>query len=102
MEILLFRKRFAAITVFVVLTTGAWLNFANSPSAFASTMSPHALGCPPGSDYISLNGFQIRSKVIDITNPKPGLQHGRLSCGEHAYRLERTKSGSTWQEWHNY
>jgi hypothetical protein len=98
---LLFRKRVAAIAA-VVLTTGGWLTIASSPSAFASAASPSALNCPPGSDYISINGVQIRSKVINITNPKPGLQHGHLGCGEHAYLLERTKSGSTWQEWHNY
>jgi hypothetical protein len=101
MESLLFRKRVAAIAS-IVLTTGAWLAIASSPSAFATAASPSALNCPPGSDYISLHGYQIRSKVLDITNPAPGLQHGRLACGEHAYRLERTKSGSTWQEWHNY
>ena len=115
MESLLFRKRVAAIAS-VVVTTGALLTFASSPSAFASSASAFASSasafassaspsidrCPSGSDYISLNGVQIRSKVVNITNPSPGLQHGEVVCGEHVYRLERTKSGSTWQEWHSY
>ena len=101
MKRLLFRKRVAAIAS-IVVTTGALLTFANSPSAVANSVSASTDRCPSGSDYISLNGVQIRSKVVNITNPSPGLQHGEVVCGEHVYRLERTKSGSTWQEWHSY
>jgi hypothetical protein len=101
MESLLFRQRVAAIAS-IVVTTGALLTFANSPSAFAKPVSAATDRCPSGSDYIDLNGVQIRSKVVDITNPAPGLQHGELNCTEHVYRVERTKSGSTWQEWHSY
>jgi hypothetical protein len=101
MESLLFRKKVAAIAS-IVVTTGALLTLANPPSAFASSVSPSIDRCPAGSDYISLNGVQIRSKVVHITNPAPRLQHGEVVCGEHVYRLERTKSGSTWQEWHSY
>jgi len=101
MESLLIRKRVAAIGA-IVVTTGALVTFANSPSAFANPANASIDRCPSGSDYISLNGVQIRSKVVDITNPAPGLQHGEVNCVEHVYRLERTKSGNTWQEWHSY
>jgi hypothetical protein len=101
MESLLFRKRVGAIAG-IVIATSALLTFANSPSAFANSVSASVDRCPAGSDYIDLYGDQIRSKVVDITNPAPGLQHGEVVCGEHVYRLERTKSGSTWQEWHTY
>ena len=101
MEGLLFRKRVAAIAS-IVVATGAGLTIANSPSAFANPVSASVLGCRPGSNYIDLHGYQIRSKVVNITNPAPGLQHGQVVCGEHVYKLERTKSGSTWQEWHTY
>ncbi len=101
MQSSLVRKKVAAIAA-IVLTTGAWFTIAGSPSAFASTASPSALGCRPGTDYIDLHGTQIRSKVYTITNPKPGLQYGHVVCGEHVFKVERTKSGSTWQEWHTY
>ena len=101
MESMLFRKRMAAIAS-IVVATGSLLTFANIPAASASPVSAAIDRCPPGSDYISLNGVQIRSKVVHITNPSPGLQHGEVVCGEHVYRVERTKSGSTWQEWHSY
>lgn len=101
MESLLFCKRVAAIAS-IVVTTGVLLTFASSPNAFANPVSASTDRCPSGSDYISLNGVQIRSKVVEITNPAPGLQHGVLNCVEHVYRVERTKSGNTWQEWHSY
>lgn len=101
MDSLLVRHRIVALAS-IALTAGAWLTVASSPSALASSASPSVDRCPPGSDYISLNGVQIRSKVVDITNPAPGVQHGEVVCGEHVYRLERTKNGSTWAEWHSY
>ena len=107
----------------ILVTTGAMVTFAAPSNALAATqrataqqtvvhqaavtsaasrVNPAVDRCPAGSDYIDLNGLQIRSKVVDITNPAPNLQHGEVVCGEHVYRLERTKSGSTWQEWHTY
>ena len=123
----LVRARVAALAT-IVVTTGALVTFAGPSNALAATqraaaqqavvhravvhqpavagaasrVNPAVDRCPAGSDYIDLNGMQIRSKVVDITNPAPNLQHGEVVCGEHVYRLERTKSGSTWQEWHTY